>query len=362
MFWKNLKLKVLKSKRHIGINLVPTSSCDTGCLHCMDNCHNNNPVHFSKELTKKIINEAGLEMWKLSVLFTGGGEPLLAPDFLKIADLFASYERIGYIDLITSGFTNDEHERREKLKDLLRRPYAKNVLIDQSFNLYHESFPERLSNMARAILEVQGRGNFRVRACMSMENATKTQLLIEKTIKDLANELQGIYVPFILGEHKADRSRFKVFENKYTDDETALRLHLEMSVTPQWHGIRTKNGGVAIHVIPISFEQTGRGNKINETPFANSLCGSFIADIEDTYMWIMPDGHVFPECSCPPDNHMSLGKIGQDSLVDLVKRKDIFFERIFEEILGDNRMFEWGTNDVCKVCKQIVAHKGMHLK
>lgn len=363
MSWRNLKRRIFKDRRFIGLNIYPTSQCDTGCAHCIDSCDLKNPVHFSKELALEIVKEARRERWKLSVLFTGYGEPLMAPELLEIADTFADYERFDYIGMITSGFTSNEQERKDVLGELLKRPYGKDIFIDQSFNLYHESFPERLANMARLIVEHESKINFRVRACMSMENAVKTQLEIEKVIKNLAKDMDWKYVPILLGYHEMDRRLFRIFENVDTDDAMAWRMKLETFLTPQWHALKTKTGsGVVMHVLPVPFEAYGRGKDIRQSSFGRTLCGSFLADFTDTYLVVAPDGSVFPECSCLPDTQMCLGRIGEDSLVDLVKRKDIFFERIFREILSDNRMCEWGTNDVCRICKQIVAEKGIGLR
>lgn len=362
MFWRNLKLKILKDKRHVGINIFPTSKCDTGCSHCMDDCNSNNPVHFSKELAKKIVNEALLEMWGLSVFFTGYGEPLLCPEFLEIVDIFGSYERIDDIKLITSGFTDKEHERKERIGKLLARPYSRKILIDQSFSLYHDSFPERLANMARLIIEKQGKGVFRVRACMSIENAEKTQKKIEEVVKDLAKELKGKYFPVVLGFHKNDRKHFGHFEKTATDDDTAFKLYLETFLTPQWHGIRTESGGIVLHVIPVSLEQAGRASKIKETPFEGAVCGMNLYEEDETHLFIGPDGEVYPECSCHPSEYMQLGRIGVDRLVDLVRQRDSFSKRICQAILVDERMCKWGTSEVCVLCKQIVAEKGIGLR
>lgn len=294
--------------------------------------------------------------------FTGYGEPLLCSELLAIADIFGSYERIGDIKLITSGFTDNEHERKERMGMLLARPYGRKIFIDQSFNLYHDSFPERLANMARLIIEKQGKGFFRIRACMSIENAEKTQKKIDKTIKDLEKELRGTYIPVPLGFHEDDRKHFGHFKKTATDDDTAFKLYLETFLTPRWHGIKTEGGGVVLHVVPVSIEQTGRAGKIKETPFQGSLCGLNLYEDEETCLFVSPDGGVFPDCSCFPEEHMKLGHMGTDRLTELIRRRDSFSQKICKAILADDRMCKWGTRESCVLCKQIVAEKGISLR
>jgi hypothetical protein len=59
---------------------------------------------------------------------------------------------------------------------------------------------------------------------------------------------------------------------------------------------------------------------------------------------------------------MRLGKIGEDSLVELIRRKDVFAERIGKAIETDSRLCKWGTSEVCALCKQIVTEKGIGLQ
>jgi radical SAM protein with 4Fe4S-binding SPASM domain len=117
-----------------------------------------------------------------------------------------------------------------------------------------------------------------------------------------------------------------------------------------------------MNVQPISLLNEGRGNSIMQTPFGSCTCFSLDTFGNDTYLVVEPDGSVYPECSCSSAEHMRLGKIGEDSLVELIRRKDLFAERIMAAILSDKRHCNWGTIEVCTLCKQIVAEKGLGLK
>jgi hypothetical protein len=319
-------------------------------------------VHFNKDLAKSIVSEMRNKRWKLSVLLTGGGEPLLCPNLVDICDVFGRYERLNNLSLITSGFTNDEPERKQQLETLLKRFYGKRMLIDQSFNMYHDSFPERLSNMIQTMLKARSSSYLGIRACMSLNNFSQTQKAILKVLSDLAKDIGSINFPIPLGWQAEDRKFFHIFENQSTSDVVAARIAIETYLTPAWHAIKTERGGLVVLVQPISFEQTGHGENIEQKPYAKSVCNAITDGFSDTYLIVTPDGSVYPDCSCHPHFQMKLGKIGETSLQELVLRKDIFSQRIARAILSDSRMCQWGTKEVCTICRQIVAEKGIALE
>lgn len=362
MFWKKLGRKIFKDKRHIGITLYPTSQCDTGCAHCIDDSNCKNPTNFTKELAEIIVKEARNERWMLSALLTGGGEPLMTPELIGIADTFGNYERANIFGIITSGFTDSESHRKQQFETLLKRPYAKHISIDQSFNLYHESFPERLANTARLLLHSKKNSHFRIRTCMSLNNHRETQWKIETVVKNLSKELGAKHIALPLGWHEPDRRLFHIFENKLIGDKTAYKLGVEAFLTPQWYALKTKDNGIVMIVQPIPFEQTGRGENITELHYGSSVCYGNLMNQGDTYLIIGPDGSVYPDCSCFPTEHMRLGKIGEVPLVELVRRKDVFAQHITQAILTNNRMCQWGTKGLCVLCKQIVFEKGIDLR
>jgi organic radical activating enzyme len=359
---RKLSQRFFADKRQIGINLFSTSQCDTGCRHCLDNSDCKNPVNFTADLAAKIVEECRKERWGLHVLFTGGGETLMTPNLLEITDEFGCYERLHTFKIITSGFLESETFRKKQLKDLLKRAYAKNLIVEQSFNLYHESFPDRLANMARLIMEVRKRGYFHVRACMSLENCHETQSEIEKTLSNLAQEVDGQYRQLLIGLNESERRLFPLFENKIFGGSIGHRLCMNAVLENQMQGIRKKDGSaVLIFVDPVSFEPTGRGVEIAQSSFGSATCTLLFGQWESSLL-VGPDGSVYPDCACYPDEHMRLGKIGQDSLVEIVRRRDLFAERIMGAFLADKRMCQWGTASTCTLCKQIVAERGLELK
>lgn len=362
MFWKNLGRKIFKDKRHVGITLFPTSRCDTGCAHCIDSSNCAAPIHFTRELAETITSEARKLRWQLSVLLTGGGEPLMTPELIGIADTFGAYKRLGKFGIVTSGFTDNEPDRREQFETLLQRAYAKRIMVEQSFNLYHPSFPERLENTARLLMNTYPKHHFTLRACMSLDNLGQTQDRIGDAIRNIAKKMDATYIPVPLGWQESDRRLFPAYENRVIGSKAARRLEVEAHLTPQWHAIKTKDGGIIVHVQPIPLEHGGRGASITERPWAACVCDALQAHWRDTCLIVTPDGSVYPECSCWPTVHMRLGTLGKDSLEELVRRKDVFSARIMRAMLADNRMCTWGTQETCTLCKQIVAERGIALR
>ena len=204
--------------------------------------------------------------------------------------------------------------------------------------------------------------HFRIRACMSLDNFRQTQWKIEKVVKNLAKEMEATNFSLPLGWQESDRGLFHYFESRLIGDRTAYKLGVGAFLTPKWQAIKTKDGGIILNVQPISLTHEGRGSSIEQSPYGYCTCDALRTFWEDTYLIVGPDGNVYPECSCFPTEHMRLGKIGEDSLVELIRRKDLFTKKIAQAMMADNRMCEWGTKEVCTLCKQIVAEKGIELK
>lgn len=360
---KNLFFQKKQRKmRDIGISLFPTSVCDTGCAHCLDDCNTKDPEHFSVELAQEIIKEVKREKRKFAVLFTGNGEPLMAPDLLEIADVFGAYKRTEYISMITSGFTCMEGFRKSQLEELVRRPYERKLHIEQSFNLFHHSFSERLENIIELMITMNHKGYLIVRTCMSFNNQRKTWAGIEKAICAVASKLAATHCFMLpVGWDEMDRRmHFPLIQELLEGMGTTWQVAVEAAFIPHWCFLQTKSGHVLLAIQPIAFEQIGRGKKIQQYSWGKFVCDVLGEHNEvATHLSVRTNGDVYPECTCPAVEHMRLGKIGVNSLADIAWRKDVFAGKLRRNILADKRMFEWGTYDVCTLCQQIVAERGI---
>ncbi len=343
-------------KQHVGIMLVPTSQCDTGCSHCIDDSGCKNPIHFTEKFAKLIVSQARKEKFELSVLLTGGGEPLMTPEFLKIADVFGNYKKLLTFGIITSGFTENEFQRKSQLETLLKRPYAEKLIVEQSFNLYHQTFPERLANMTQLMMRL-GKTDFYVRMCTSATNFYQTHRKLEEVLQEIAKKIKGRAFQLPIEDTSLEDEPLDFIRENVSE-----RLTVEAFFSPQWHILQTKKEVFAIIANSFFLTREGRASKLKEDSLDYCVCDSLKTFSDyDVSLFIAPDGTVYPECPCFPDKRMQLGKIGEDSLVEIVRRKQIFNQRIFQEILADRRMSQWATRETCKLCRQLVAEKGISL-
>jgi len=350
--------------RNVGMSLFPTSVCDTGCAHCCDNCNMKNPTHFTRELAQEIVKDVKREKVDFGILFTGNGEPLMAPELLGIADVFGGYKNTRFMTMITSGFIQADGFRKSQFEALLERPYGKNLQVEQSFNLFHPSFPERLTNSIELMAASKSKRFFTVRTCMSLDNRHETWGSIEQAICAAAKNLDATHCYMLpVGWHKTDRERyFPWIQEMLQKFEVSPQVAVEASLMPHWCVIKTKQGGVLLEIQPISLEKIGRGKNIAQDPWSKFVCGIMgIHNDWGAHLSVRTNGDVYPECSCPAVEHMRLGTIGIDSLSDITRRKDVFAEGFMRAILLDRRMFDWGTFDVCNFCQQIVAERGIAL-
>lgn len=355
----------MSENNYVGITLALTSMCDTGCEHCMDSSTIKNPVHFPKESAEKIMEEVRREEWDFSVFLTGGGEPLMHPDFLEVIDIFGKYQKTIYVGMVTSGFLEGDTSRENNLREFLKKSYVSEAYTELSFNLYHSSFSKRFGNVMKLLHSVKEQALINVRMCCSYENCGQSWLTLEKDIRSVADGLGGDYYVLPAGIFEDERPDLSLVKEVMEKRPNEIDLWMEKlpSFISQAYVIRTGNkGGIILQVRPVSISKLGRGNKVKESPWAGIVCDIFRDQSEmTTNLLIYPDGSVYPECCCQ-GGHMLLGRIGENPLAEMIQKRDLFFDRMLGIILSDKRMFEWGTDDTCNLCRKIVAEKGIELK
>jgi MoaA/NifB/PqqE/SkfB family radical SAM enzyme len=335
-------------RNHVGITFVPTLACNTGCAHCLDNSSLSDPVHFPVEMARCIVDETRKEGYELSVLFTGGGEPLLHPELSTIAHLFGSYEKNEGMFIITSGFLEEEEVRRKNFRSILRSGYFSNQ-IEHSFNLFHASFPIRLINFLKMMYAHDKEAYVKVRMCVSLENCHATRTRFKEALSIVAEEIGGEVHELPLGELVTDKIE-EDLENINEEDADFF---------PRLYVIRTSRGkGIIIEVMPISFEKLGRGKNIPEQEWGIFVCDALGEhNKQGVHLSIWPDGSVYPECSCPHVKNFCLGKIGHDPLSIIVARKEMFIKSIQQSpLVTDKNLYQQDvTGDCCRACQRLVA-------
>ncbi|MFZ2154164.1 MAG: radical SAM protein [Candidatus Moraniibacteriota bacterium] len=350
------------------LNLVvyPTSRCDTGCNHCMDDCNMNNPQDLKPEMAQQIVDEVKKRGSDLVVLFTGYGEPLLTPNLVKIVETFGSYEKTQHVGIVTSGFSDKNNFRKAQFEDLLNGVCAEKLGISQSFSLFHPSFPERLKNIIELMINNGKKKELTIKVCLAVDNCKETWETATKTITEISNKMGLEHRASFLGWLEDDREKYFFWVQEAIGDSRGYYdwvVDFETHLIPQWHFIAKEGADdwlLAIEIQPILFEKVGRGKKLSNISAIDLSCGALGGGFTDgdSALTIFPDGIVCSECC----HKILYGKIGKDSIFEMDRRKDVFVERLRPSLLADKRMFDWMTADTCRICQNLVAERGIELK
>jgi organic radical activating enzyme len=352
-------------EKTLSLSIFPTSRCDTGCSHCMDNCNLNNPCDFTLEMAEQIVSEAGKEDSILEVLLTGYGEPLLNPNLLAIVECFASYKKNEFVHIITSGFSDKDSFRKSQFENLLKSPWANKIRFDHSFNLFHPSFPERLKNAIEMMLSREERMEISIRLCLAVDNYKETWREVESTIEEVAMQMCLEYRKTFFGWNEENRKKDFYWVQKFIQDdggEYSWAVEFEAWNIPQFQFILEKGGGdwlLAIGIHPIVLEGIGRAEKM-QNKVLDFICGAIFHSIKGEYtpsLTVMPDGRVTSECC----NKVIYGKLGEKSLFEMSEEDCLFSKRLLPTLLSDKRMFEWRTRDTCRICQNLLAERNFRL-
>lgn len=351
------------------LNLVvyPTSRCDTGCTHCMDNCSMNNPQDLELEMAQQIVDEVKKGGSELAVLFTGYGEPLLTPNLVKIVEILGNHKGTKHIGIITSGFSDKDNFRKSQFEDLLNGACAEKLSISQSFSLFHPSFPERLKNIIEVVINNGQKKELTIRICLAIDNFKETWKTATKAIGETVKQMGLEHWVAFLGQTEADRKEYIRWVQKFIEDRPnsySWAVEFESWIVPQLQFITKNNSGeylLAIRIQPILLEKVGRAEKLFDLPAMEFSCGalsSYFSNDDFSALTIFPDGVVCSECC----HKILYGKLGENSLLEMNERKNVFAKRLLPSLLADKRMFEWGTADTCRICQNLVAERGIELK
>lgn len=356
MFYHKWLKRIFPSQGYLGIRLYPTNICDTGCRHCIEDSGMKKAFHFQASMARAIVKEARWRRWDLSVLITGGGEPLLCQNLEEIVQIFKSYERLSFFFINTSGFLREEEERERRFRAIFcDKEMSRHIGL--SFNLYHPSFPERLANVAEALMAMHDKNFLMLRACVSCENAKETNRQIEKNIKEIAARQSGKHFYLPIGHGWDGRACIgkihSLLEEGSYGPKQASKLMFEGEIAEHWHAIKNERGGLVIMLEHYSLIPEGRALRLCETPYSNTYCPEIECFNKQAELTIDADGLVYPEQSCHGDKNMNLGRIGQDQLAKMLMRKQVFREKITKALLGDKRRFVWGSREMCLICRQI---------
>lgn len=139
------------------LNLDLTNKCNYRCLWCyVDSFIQANPVELSIEVASKIIIDAA-NFGVKSILFTGGGEPLMYPYFLEMVKIAAAHNL--QIGLTTNG------SLLYKVVEHLSYKYFKYIRIsfdagtEKTYKKVHQSEPRDFQNVLDAAFYISKHKN-----------------------------------------------------------------------------------------------------------------------------------------------------------------------------------------------------------
>lgn len=309
------------------IIVFPTTRCDVGCLHCMDNVTKHGidlPFSYAQLLVEKLTQEKLIS----DICITGHGEPLLYPNLKNLFELWLASPAINNLSLVTSGYNEEEQAKRSNLHNCLALAHFAKVTLVLSYNLYR-NFDERWRAFLRD-MTASPLGFFVIaKLCVSRENGKATAENFARLLLRVTEEL-GLPAPAYCGtdeDHNWNNSPKDLLSRKY-----------------KVHGRYADHKLLTTHH---SIVKLGKAAKSTETPWYTEPCCSLKPTARNEVI-LYPDGYYYP-CSrsigCP---RRRLGHIEHDSIKSIFKRKKrllslarLFFQPI-EKIFGTTP---------CSICK-----------
>jgi len=341
--------------KYIELCIEATKMCDRGCVHCITMADTKNPTHFSPDDLEKLLIEAR-DYKKVRIVFTGGGEPLLNSKIAELFDLCHKYlgKRLVEIYLATSGFLPEEKSQEERFIQLIGKPYASKIKLGMSFNLFQESFPDRLKStmmcLAKFGKDIHKRS---IRMCMCCENFGSTYRALAKvldeveiltatyTISYLVDTYDSLFWPALF-VHK----RWSEKREHWLIQEAFLYRHAVIMYNTKEKYAR------GLFVEPFSVERLGRATEIKATPFfrENPKCSFLfrrpLGNMKSVYVTV--NGFFVPACNCLDVKGMAFGRLGEISLQEHFRRKEVLRRELLRLMLLDKRAYN--LRQVCKIC------------
>lgn len=309
------------------IIVFPTTRCDVGCLHCMDNVTKigiDLPFSYAQLLVDKLTRE----QLTSDICITGHGEPLLYPNLKNLFELWLASPTVNNMSLVTSGYTDQEPTKRDNLQTCLELEYFYKVTLIMSYNLYRD-FDARWYAFLKDMI-VSPLGMFVIaKLCVSRENGKDTAESFARLLLRFTKE-QGLPAPAYCG----------------TDEDHNWRNCPKYLVSRKYkvHGHYADHKLLTTHH---SIVKLGKAATLKETPWYTEPC-CCLKLTADSEVILYPDGYFYPCSRSIGCARRRLGHIEHDSITSIFKRKMrlVKFARLF--FLPLENIFELTP---CKLCK-----------
>jgi hypothetical protein len=340
----------------VALEIHPAKTCNRFCGFCGFDSKMGKEMFLSTETAKILsreIRQVPLEFW---LNISGGGEPFLHPDLPGIVRSFAECTNIGHIDLVTSGQLPSDNAEIAMRNAILRSSLMKKLSFCLSFNEYNSTGRERVENTLKALLVSRSIGPaIFILLRFSREKAVTTWNIFADILYKIEKKLKevGEFDSFALD-----------YTNHYLKRSVNTGLFLKVHYDLGYHRFIQRHSllfGAVLHfssetrgdkyvvISPQGLVKVGRAKKSRET-----CMGQLRAPAKNPpdYNWIELllgyDGYYYPSVRCYYNPVMRLGRIGEDHLSDIIRKKMLLLEAAPDNFLNTTDLRE----EKCPLCQR----------
>jgi hypothetical protein len=379
----------------LNLGLGVSSKCDRGCAHCSGKASMGgqflsleNALLFAREIrrsTKSIEEENKINL-KVHINITGGGEglageALLHPDLVGILDLVLGLCPNVIVSFITSGVNPKNLGEIERLKTILKRPYAERITFCVSYNHFEKRFPKRILKTLDLFFR-NGVKNAVIKICQPEISVMRTMLKLDWLIRayfvrwarklDPFAAKENFLIHARIEEGLTDMARwFFYYGSRDKEPEEEIEFYTRKAVRP--HAItrrrlalgyvllrsefcesfrfRSEFGEHEITYQPHFLSLHGKAKSLGDPGFPPDVHKKFCAFLiahRRSYLYLGPNGFYYPSCGCPAAAPLKIGHASEFMRVMLWKHH-VLRKKLFEQILFDPSI---DYEDICELCKR----------
>ena len=340
----------------VALEIHPSKTCNRFCGFCGFDSKMGPEMFLPTETVKTLSREIKQVPLKFWLNISGGGEPFLHSDLPGIVRSFAKCTNIGHIDLVTSGQLPSDHAEIAMRKAILHSSAMRKLSFCLSLNEYNPTGRERIENTLEALLASRSIGPaIFILLRFSREKAVTTWNLFADILYKLEEKLKEI------GEFESyalDNT------NHYLKRSVGSDLFTRFDYSRGYHQFIQRHSllfGAALHFTsetrgdkyvvtsPQGLVKTGRAKKSKET-----CMGQLQAPAKNppSYNWVELllgyDGYYYPSVRCYYNPAMRLGRIGEDHLSEIIRKKRLLLEAAPDHFLATTNLWE----EKCPLCQR----------
>jgi organic radical activating enzyme len=340
----------------VSLEIHPSKTCNRHCGFCGFDSKMGEEMFLSGQMAETLsaeIREVPLEFW---FNISGGGEPFMNPELPGIIRHLSRCENAGNIDLITSGQLSTDYAEIARRKAILLSPAMKKLSFCLSLNEYNPTGEERFGNTLEALLFSKRISRaISILLRFSQEKTFTTWNLFAKIAAEVEEKLEEF-------------GRFDIFSLNYNqqylkravraDHFTKLDYSRRYAGFIQRHALlfgavirfaSDTRGDKIIVTNPMSLIKMGRAKNLKETclyPFA--VPAEKPPGINWVEILLGYDGYYYPSVNCYYNPVMRLGRVGEDHLSEIVRKKMRLLEVAPDNILATTNV----RDGKCELCQR----------